>query len=229
MKLTSAAKVLYDLMFCKDFSLEVLRTELESGKYTADDVNLAAYTYVDDCQNDLMDEDYEIHHNGLGEIIAGYESSHLLEVVELLLQYGLDPNKVYDDECNIMDALRYIDNGYQAADALILLVEHGGNPCLILDGTSIVRDADFDLGFDLNEQEDRIRYDAFVHYWMALIGCGGRLEDGTIPFDPCGHFDVSNFKNHRQYYYGAIHSERSNDHWEICFFDKDTNWEVGRY
>lgn len=237
MVLTDKAKQLYDLLFTKSFNLDKLIGVLNAGHFSKEDVNLAAYKYVDDCQNDLMDDDWQVHHSGKGEVVPGYESSHMLDAIGVLLEYGLDPNSVYtealtediSEQYNIMQALRYIDNGYVAADTLALLLEHGGNPSIIIDGNSFVRDVNFDLLFDLNNQEDRIRYDALVHFWMVLIGYGAKLEHGEACIDPCGHFDVTNLRNHRQYYYGAIHSDRSNDNMEICFFDKKTNWEVARF
>ena len=85
------------------------------------------------------------------------------------------------------------------------------------------------LIFDLNNQEDRTRFDNLVHYWMVLIGYGARLEDGRESIDMCPGHDASELKNHRDFYYGAIHSDRSEDHMEIYFFSKHTNWEVGRF
>lgn len=40
-------------------------------------------------------------------------------------------------------AYEYVDNGYVAADTLALLLEHGGNPNLILNGESLLRDINF--------------------------------------------------------------------------------------
>lgn len=237
MDLTEKAAELYGLLFTKSFDIDALKRALLTGSFSKEDVNLAAYKYVDDCQNDLLDDDWEIHHGEPGEVVLGYESSHMLEAIRVLLEYGLDPNTIFTEaltdeiteEYNIMQSLRYIDNGYVAADTLALLLENGGNPSLIIDGNSFVRDVNFDLIFDLNNQEDRIRYDALVHFWMVLVGYGARLEHGEPCVDPCGDFDVGNLRNHRQYYYGAIESDRSNDHMEICFFDKETNWEVARF
>ncbi len=237
MTLSEKASQLYTLLFTKEFSLDALKIALQTGAYSKEDINIAAYKYVDDCQNDLMDDNWEIHHNGQGEVVPGYESSHMLEAITTLLEYGLDPNTIFtealtedlSEQYNIMQALRYIDNGYVAADTLAVILENGGDPSIIIDGNSFVRDVNFDPQFDLNNQEDRIRYDALVHFWMVLVGYGARLEHGEACVDPCGNFDVSSLRNHRNYYYGAIHSDRSNDNMEICFFDKETNWEVARY
>lgn len=232
LQLSEKAKRLYDLLFTKDFSLELLKNELESGVYAPEDVNTAGFQYVDDCCCDLVDENWKTPLRPHGIVLPGYCSSHMLEALKCLLKYGLDPNAVYgeeSDQSNIMSELRYVENGYLAADSLALLLNHGGNPSIILNGASLIRDINFDLLFDLNNQENRIRYDNLVHYWMVLVGYGAKLEDGRESIDMCSGHDVAELKNHRDFYYGAIHSDRSEDRMEICFFNKYTNWEVGRF
>ena len=86
-----------------------------------------------------------------------------------------------------------------------------------------------DLLFDLHEDINRVRFDAFVHYWMVFIGYGAKLEEGQSSFDICEGYDVSELMNHRDIYFGAIHSDRSEDHMEICFINKYTNCEIGRF
>ena len=245
MELNQNAQKLYDMLFTREFDIERLKVELDSGAYSADDVNLAALQYVDDCMWNLADMeipedscecDYCIP-RAFGEIVPGQESSHMLEAVAVLLEYGLDPNKIYRkyytpdhySEYNIMSELAWISNGYLAADTLVLLLEHGGNPNLFVDGDNLEGEAAFRLQLDLFEMKDRATYDALVHYWMVLVGYGAKLKDGSEPVDRCQNFDTANLKKHRNYYYGAIHSDRSEDHMEICIFDKLSNWEVARY
>lgn len=235
-KFTENAKKLYELLFTKDFNKDELIAQLDSGKFSVEDINLAAYKYVESCHNAETDA-YQQHlfdHLHFGELLPGIESSHLVEAFQILLEYGFDPNKImtYDDggQTNIMEQLMFVYNGYQAADAADLILTHGGNPSLIIEGTSLIRNLNHELLFSMvGNEEFRYFSDAIAHYWMVYIGNGAKLEDGRESVDPVGNFDISNFRNHRQYYYGMIHSDRSNDGMEICFFDKDTNWEVARY
>ncbi|MBQ8314057.1 MAG: hypothetical protein IJX84_12745 [Clostridia bacterium] len=232
LQLSEKAQRLYDLLFTKVFSLERLKGELASGAYSPDDVSMAGYQYVYDCICDLQDDSWNTPRRPRGTVLPGYCSSHMLEALECLLEHGLDPNVLYDEDTNksnIMSELRFVENGYIAADSLALLLSHGGNPSIQIDGTSLIRDINTDLLLDLNNQIDRTRFDALVHYWMVLVGYGAKLEDGSESIDMCPGHDVSELKKHRDFYYGAIHSDRSNDHMKICFFSKHTNWEVGRY
>lgn len=235
-KFTENAKKLYELLFTKDFNKDELIAQLDSGKFSVEDINLAAYKYVESC-HDAETDAYQQHlfdHLHFGELLPGIESSHLVEAFQILLAYGFDPNKImtYDGggQTNIMEQLMFVYNGYQAADAADLILTHGGNPSLIIEDTSLIRNLNYELLFSMvGNEEFRYFSDAIAHYWMVYIGNGAKLEDGRESVDPVGNFDISNFRNHRQYYYGMIHSDRSNDGMEICFFDKDTNWEVARY
>lgn len=234
---TENAQKLYELLYTKEFDSEKLKRQLDSGSFNAVDVNQAAYRYVDDCAcvaEGFITDIPNFESLLLGEPIPDIESSHLVDVIRILLDHGLDPNKTftYDDggKTNIMDAIRFVYNHYQAADALCLMFEHGGNPSICIDEESLIRELNTDLLFYLcGDVEYRYIQDAFVHAWMVFIGYGARLEDGRMCIDPVGTFDISNLRNHRQYYYGIIHSDRADDGIEVCFFDKNTNWEVARY
>ena len=232
-----SARELYDRLCRKEFDSVSLRKELKMGKYDADAVNVAALNYVDNCDDLFYESIYQSHHQP-GETILGFESSHLAEAIELLLDYGLDPNKIFreDDpkehaeEFNIMQWLQFIYNGYQAADALYLLLSHGGNPNLIVNGEPLVSDPDFDMCFDSVNREDipDVIYDAKLHYWMVLVGFGAVFDNGRLPLEPVNGFDLSLLREHRNYYCGVIHSDRTKEGWDLCIFDKHTNWEVAR-
>ena len=233
---TDNTKILYDLLFTKEFNAEELIMQLKTGRFSAQDINLAAYQYVEDCTFAALDAcDAGLFDNlRFGETLPGIESSHLTEAIQILLEYGLDPNKImvydYGEETNIMLEMMFVHNGYQAADAAAAMLEHGGNPNLLVGNVSLIHEMDFDILLNvIGEQEFIYFADSVIHCWMVFVGYGAKFEDGGEPVDPVGSFEISSLRNHRQYYYGVIHSDRSNDGMEVCFFDKDTNWEVARY
>lgn len=158
------------------------------------------------------------------EVIPGLHSTYICEVLELLLQYGLDPNAVFEDN-NIMDHMRYLDNGYLAADALVMLLEHGGNPNLPCNGATIFDDIDFDVLYDAEEQRDRQRYSSMVHCWMVYLAYGGVLQNGNPVGKAMGNFDIRELKKHRNFYFGIS----SGEHWlDIHIYRKGSLWEVYR-
>lgn len=118
-----------------------------------------------------------------------------------------------------------MDNGYLAADALVLLFEHGGNPNLVCDKRSIFENVDFDVFFDAGEQQDRPRYSSLVHCWMVCLAFGGTLGSGKAPVEVFHGFDLKELKNHRNFYFGITKGETWPD---IHIFDKRDLWEVAR-
>lgn len=123
-------------------------------------------------------------------------------------------------------------NGYQAADSLYLLLNHGGNPCLEVDRVPLYSEPDWDIGFDTVNREDMVddcMYEAKLHSWFVLVGFRAGLPDADLPLKPVNGFDLSSLKEHRNYYAGAIRSDASKNKWELCVFDRHTNWEVARF
>ncbi len=241
-EMTKEAEELFDFLYTKEFDVEILRKELDTGRFKPDDVNRAAIDYVQTCADLRHGDMYEVSTRRFGETVPGYEDSHVVEALEILLDYGLDPNKRYVEkdkdghirDCwNIMEDLSFVGNGYQAADALYLLLTHGGNPNLKLDYTTIMDEVTESVEFEINEREDMDDYafDALVHFWLVLTGFGGKSVNGSCPLDPVKNFDLSKLRNHRDYYYGEIYTKESKDGWgwQYCIFDRHTNREVARF
>lgn len=239
-EMTAEAEELFNLLYTKEFDPAVLRNELNTGRFSPDDVNRAAIDYVQTC----MDLRHGAYYNGekrrYGETLPGYEDSHVVEALEILLDYGLDPNKKYEElgedgkirDCwNIMRELWCVGNGYQAADALYLLLSNGGNPNLKLDYINIMDEANDDFEFEIMQRPELNDYafDALVHYWLVLVAFGGKFTKGICPLEPVHDFDLSLLRNHRNYYYGKIFTKESKDGWQYCFFDRHTNQEVARF
>ena len=230
MEKRSGAEKLRRLLNAQPFSAEVLRAELQSGQYSPEDVNTAAFLYVEsDCYLELELDWEDPQWRQPGELVEGCSSSHLLEALEILLDFGLDPNWMYDGNRNIIYNLQFVINGYVAADALNLLLSHGGDAQLNVDDYPLNETITLDVLFDNLEQENRLWYDAYMHYGMVLVSYGNHYDDGTeiVKMRP-GH-DVSELRNHRACYYGEIYVEEDPYHRFMCLFDKQTNLEIGRY
>lgn len=58
---------------------------------------------------------------------------YLYQVIELLLEQGLNPNATVNDEENAMFGLEFTDGPDVAAKTMRLLLEHGGDPNLRID------------------------------------------------------------------------------------------------
>ena len=241
--LSPNGKQLFDLIMMIPPALDSARSFLQEGKCTPDDVNSAALQFAEECWEEGIyswdsipewENTFGVYFWVEPKKIPDLHSSHLYEVIALLLEFGLDPN-VEIDEINLLDELPHIVNEYISADTLALLFEHGANPSLTLrNGESIFLDLDFDVIFDAHEQRDRSRYDALVHSWLVFLGYGARLKDGSLPLDLMDpkitnhYFDISDFKEHRNYFFGLSYVESRGECWSLHIFDRRTMWEVAR-
>ncbi len=234
-EISENAKKLFDMLFTTDFKADDLAKQLRSGTFCSEEINMAACKYVEECHDiwcyhdwfsyDSLDEKYDF-----GESISGLESSHLLEAIEILLDFGLDPNYSLNGSLinNIMRNLGFVVNGYQTADAVELMLERGGDPNLTIDNERLIDDLAFDVTWFLGGDVDsRYVADTFMHYWMVIVGHGAKWEDGSDVVTTFGDFNVSDFRNHQNYYCGIVHGEGK--HSWVSFFDKRTNREVARY
>ena len=205
-----------------DFSLieQLLRQE----EYTVENISKVGTDFVWECVEECWDYFWENEVVRNENVIPNLHSTYLCEILSLLLRYGLNPNAAFEEE-NIMDNLKYLDNGYVAADALVLLFEQGGNPNLIYNGPSIFSEIDFEVRFDAGEQQDRQRYSSLVHCWMVYLAFGATNPDGSLPVTVFHDFDIRKLKDHRQFYFGIT----KGDPWpDIHIFSKKDMWEVVR-
>ena len=233
-EMTINEQKLYDLLFTKEFDKDKLVSMLSAGAFSVEEIDTAASVYVEDCINLLDYDDSRFENAMFGEDIPGIESSHFLEAIRILLEYGLDPNYCSSNSFTdyIIGNLRFVFNGYQSADAAALMFEHGGNPNMIFDDCSLIDDLDFDVMWFLGGDVDsRYIADSFMHYWMTVVGYGARFTNGADVVVEYGNFKACDFRDHRNYYCGFIHvkDDDGSVHLSaISFFDKRTNREVAR-
>ena len=129
--------------------------------------------------------------------------------------------------------MHFVFNGYQAVDAVALLLENGGNPNLSFDGCSLIADLCADIPWFLGgDVESRYIADSFMHYLMVFIGYGAKWENGNDIVVTYDDFETSGFRDHRKFYHGFIHVKYEDDPYNtsaVSLFDKTTNREVARY
>lgn len=236
-KLTPESKQLFDLLMQIPPDLPRLREALREGCFSVDDINRLAIDFVEECQWEREDRPHE---QEVGDYyweevktLPDLHSTYLYRIMELLLEFGRDPNAIVDGE-PLLRWLPFIDNEYVGADTLALLFEHGTDPRLKDgDGESLFLDLDFDVCFSALEQRDRRAFDALVHSWLVYIGYGTRLEDGSLPVDPLSAddetpFDLNDLRQHRNYTFGLSHIHSKGERWTLHIFDKRTMWEAAR-
>lgn len=243
-ELSAQGRRLFDLLMQIPPDFDGIRYFLRTESCSPDDVNRAALRFAEECgyEESYPGDDGADQESGIGDyaweearLIPNQHSAFLREIIGLLLDFGLDAG-FEADETNLLDELPHIVNEYVGADTLALLFEHGADPMLtIRDGESVFSKLDFCVAFDAIEQYDRRRYDALLHSWLVFLGYGARREDGSLPlelFVPRGSdfsFDITDFRQHRNYIFGLSHVRWQGESWALHIFDKRTMWEVARY
>lgn len=229
LKLEGKEKNLLGLLSAIPPDFELAEQMLQKEEYSTEEITKVALNYVEQCFWE-KDDFFQTRNTPvtLG-IVPNLHSTYIVDVIKLLLEYGLNPNAIYNED-NIMYKLHFIDNEFLAADTLALLLEHGGKTDLnIPDEVSFFDSIDFDVFFDAIEQYNRLRYASMVHYWMVMIGYGARCGEDKMQvfkeYNSDEYFNFDKLKNHRNYFFGITYLE--ND-FAISIFDKDTLWEVAR-
>ena len=201
------------------------------------------YEYAENC----FDEGIQTYGESSGfysqnwkepRIIPGLHSSYLYDVMEFLLQCGLDPNYARKGDYSLLQHVCHIVNGYIAADTLRLLLEHGGDPNLTHEGESLFDAIDSDVNYDMDGQLDRQRFDSLTHCWMVIIGFGGgsisgrtllqKFQEWNLFSNHKKLFDLENLKDHRNYTVALTHNDDYNYAPVLHIIDKRTLWEVAR-
>lgn len=222
---------LFQILKENPIDLEKLKKELQTGQYSSGALTEAALQYLDDCIDDQTERDLRERNGQMQTVDAVVRpellSSSLLDVMQLLLAYGLDPNAVSDDGDSIMHNLQFIDNEYLAADALALFFENGGSYSTLHDGADLFSLIDFDVIFDALNQQDRRKYDALVHCWLVYLGYGAKPRTGTA-LSIFHDFDISRLKDHRQFTFALSHTSGRGEDWTLHIIDRHTFWEVAR-
>ncbi|MBQ3014114.1 MAG: hypothetical protein IJD75_03105 [Clostridia bacterium] len=230
MELKGKEQKLLDLLTVVPLDFSAVKKLLNKEEFSLEEVTRVALGYVDACYDDesrfLGDKNVLFSK----EIVPNLHSAYIVEVVRLLLPYGLEPNGIYGYG-NIMREIAYMHNEYLGADALALLLENGGDPNLMLPflEESVFESIDFDAFFGAVEQENRTKYDAWVHAYMVMIGYGAHIREDRIEvfkeYDSEQYFDLKKLRNHRDFYFGLTERKEGIS---ISIYDKETLWEVVR-
>lgn len=221
-------KLLFDLLITIPPNWTAAEQLLNAAKLTSSQITRVAIAYAEECYREVADYAYEQSIPHPTTIIPNLHSTFIYDIINFLLEYGLEPNGIYEN-CNVMKELQYVDNEFLAADTLNLLLERGGDYNLSIDGETFFQEIDFDVFFGAIEQYNRPYFAAIVHCWMVVIGHGARCLEDTMHvfkmYDSSECFDWDMLKNHRNYYFGLTHLEKG---FAISIYDKETLWEVAR-
>ena len=175
--------------------IEGLRELLSMRKFTEEELAEIAVDFTDHCFCEYQDA------IGLRvpEItLENMKSNYILNAIALLLEFGLNPNTIVEDE-NVMWNTMWIDAPNVAADVLKLLLENGGDPNHLIPSE---RETIFEyIAFKVSYDEYTHDYFYTVQCWLILMAYGACWDNGEIPITMLGDNTVDIFKNYQMYTY----------------------------
>lgn len=211
-------------------SFDTAEQILSKDAFDADAVTAVGLYFAEACFEESINGPIQPTRLPSGALTPEFHSQFLYAVTDLLLRFGLNPNAIQDGE-NMMFAICYVTYDLVAADTLALLLKHGGNTDLMVEGESLLSSLEFDITFELFNPCPSIDLAALVHLWMVLVGYGAKKPDGRknpnqkvfLDLWTGMPFDVTNLKQHRMYSFGVSNQE------ETCLvhlYDRTTFREV---
>ena len=205
---------------------EKIQDVLSTSKFSKEELALIAIDVTDNCfceYSDAMNPEVE------DVTIDTMHSNYLIDSLQILLDHGLDPNTVVEDE-NVMWNTQWVDAPDVGAAALRLLLENGGNPNHLIP-------AEGETLFDY--VAFRVSYDEYLHEWMHTVQCwlvlmafGGCWHNGNIPLTMLGGNLVGIFKSFEDYDYTIEPLPQEPGKygcWIMHIFRIETQEEVARY
>ena len=162
--------------------------------------------------------------------IEALHSGYIYQVIDLLLQYGLNPNDEFD-HVNLMWNSQYIDAPNIGASVLRLLLEHGGNPNYkpLDESETLFEYVAFKVGFDDLDED----YKHIVQCWMVLMAFGGNYGKSTKPpVEMLNGNDVKIFKEFELFDFWIETLSDKPGQTGYCImhvYNKNTKEEVARY
>lgn len=233
------------------FDRERVERELKNGAYSPDEVTRAGYDFSGYCMFEDNDEAIvKLENGGLASKplfrprdkikAASLRSTNITDILRLLLEYGLDPNAVFNESADdiLLACLIHIKNEYVAADAVKLLIENGADVALEYNDVKFIDDLLFKAAFDSIEMRNRDCFDSLVHVFMVVIAALDNEWDGkpivdVYPRRGCETdsdvFKVSDLFEHRNFYFALTYTPRRGENYSLHIIDRRTGWEVARY
>ena len=207
-------------------NLDEIRNLLSLRDLTKVELADLAISFTDDCfceYRDALDPEVE------SVTIENMHSNYIVEAINMLLAFGLDPNAIFDND-NVMWNAMWIDSPNVAASLMRLLLENGGDPNHLIPAE---HETLFEyIAFKVSYDEYTYDYLHTVQCWLVLMAYGACLRNGEIPLTMLGNKSIEIFKEFEQFDYEIEPLPQEPGKygcWIMHIFNIHTREEVARY
>ena len=206
--------------------LDEIRNLLSLRDLTKVELADLAISFTDDClceYRDALDPEVE------SVTIENMHSNYVIEAIKILLEFGLDPNVVFDYD-NVLWNAMWIDAPNVAASLMRVLLENGGDPNHFkhYEHKTLFEYIAFKVSYD----EYTYDYLYTVQCWLVLMAYGACLRNGEIPLTMLGNKSIEIFKEFEQFDYEIEPLPQEPGKygcWIMHIFNIHTREEVARY
>ena len=202
-----------------------IRELLSSQKFTKEELADIAVACAENCFGEYSDACNPKYENFN---IEDMRSNYIVEAIELLLEFGLDPNITVNNDENVMWEAMWIDAPGVAAKVLKLLLENGGNPNHYI---AEEHETLFEyISFKVSEDEYTHQYFYTVQFWWLLMAYGGCWKNGEIPLEMLNGNSVEIFKDYELFDYEIECFEPFKiGNWKMHIYNIETKEKVATY
>lgn len=209
---------------CKEqpFSVDKIQTYILENKLNSEEITQVAIEVCEYGTFSYSDFKFQNNREPQPQELITYNWKKLFDV---FIENGLDTNLVFCDDGinyeNILQSLRFFDDGDLGARVLRKLLKKGGNPNIVIDGHPFFEevDSDFIMDIQLGLYPEKWQVDNIFRFWLVLMGFGGVINGGKCPVHLCEKFENENFREFEKFDYKIIY--KAND-FELQIFDIET-------
>lgn len=206
----------------RPFSTEKIRSYISQNNMDSEEVTRAALEICEHGAFSVKEFIYQNERNPQPEELVTYNWEELFNV---LLSNGLDADLVICDDGrnyeNILQSIRFLDDGDLNARIArnILLLQ--GTPNIIIDGETLFGEVDGNLMIDINLglYPKKWMLDNAFRFWLVLVGFGGLIIDGRSPVNMCDGYQVEIFRAFEKFDYRITYNTKEFD---MEIFEKET-------
>ena len=209
----------------KPVAMDEIRSLLSSREFTKEELAEIANYFTDHCFCEYRDA----LNPEIDEItLENMSSNYIIDAISLLLEFGLDPNVIVNDE-NALDNAQWIDAPDVGATVMRMLLENGGDPNLWIptEPETLFEYVAFKVSYD-----ECAEYFNIFQCWLVLMAYGGCWSNGEIPITMLGGKTVDIFKNFELFDYAIEQLPKEPGKyglWRMHIYNIETKEEVAVY
>jgi len=207
--------------------LDGARKELSEAGFSKEELAEIAIDAAYSCFDEYHDA---LNLEKTGITVDAMNSGYLIETLQILLDHGLDPNTVVDDE-NVMWLLQYADAPNIGPAALRLLLENGGDPNHVFPADAVETLFEY-VTYKVSYDEYTHEFFHTVQFWLVLLAYGGHWRNGSIPITMLNGYTVEIFKDFESFDYTIEPLPQEPGKygcWIMHIFRVDNDEEVARF